>query len=140
MSIHVYILEFTGIRVSFSEPTTGEKVGLSKSYIAVLIYDEKKSFSLSKKDSSNLLINLDYLDFSYKYDILFQKTTFHSYLTTLKKESLNINPYLLSNTNGQNWNDTNDKCTRYGSMELQRRCDKIKFNFKLNYDYNISKC
>ena len=60
-------------------------VGLSISYIDVLIYDERKSFSLSKQDSSNLLINLDCLDFSYEYDNLFQKTTFHSHLITLKK-------------------------------------------------------
>ena len=39
----------------------------------------------------------------------------------------------------QNWNYTNDKFTGYGGMELQRRCDEIKLNFKLNYDYNISK-
>ena len=39
-------------------------VGLSKSLINVLIYDERKLFSLSKQDSSNLLIDLDCLEFS----------------------------------------------------------------------------
>ena len=59
-------------------------VRLSKSYINVLIYDERKLFSLSKQDSSNLLINLDCLDFAYEYDNFFQKITFHSHLITLK--------------------------------------------------------
>ena len=54
-------------------------VELSKYLSNVLIYDERKLFSLSKQDSSNLLINLNCLDFSYEYDNIFQKTTFHSH-------------------------------------------------------------
>ena len=59
-------------------------VELSKYLSNVLIYDERKLFSLSKQDSSNLLINLDCLDFAYEYDNFFQKITFHSHLITLK--------------------------------------------------------
>ena len=46
-------------------------VGLSKTLINVLIYDEREVFSISKQDSLNLLNNLDYFDFSYIYDNLF---------------------------------------------------------------------
>ena len=60
-------------------------VGLSKSLINVLIYDGRILYSLSKQDSSNLLINLDCLDFSYEYDNLFQEITFHLHLITFKK-------------------------------------------------------
>ena len=83
------------------------------------------------------MINLNGLDFAYEYDNLFQKTTFHSHLITLKKELLKINPDLLSNINdtknsddivnsNQNWNNTNDKFNSYSDMETQRRCDEIK--------------
>ena len=54
-------------------------VELSKYLSNVLIYDERKLFSLSKQDSSNLLINLNCLDFSYEYDNLLKKTPFHSH-------------------------------------------------------------
>ena len=65
-------------------------VGLSKSLINVLIYDRRTLYSLSKQDSSNLLINLNCLDFSYEYDNLFQENTFYSYLKTLKKDFLKV--------------------------------------------------
>ena len=82
------------------------------------------------------------------------KNNFSFTFNNIKKESLKINPDLLSKINNtkylddsvnlnQNWNNTNDKFTGYGNMELQRRCDEIisnfKLNFKLNYDHNISK-
>ena len=51
-------------------------VGLRKSSINLLIYDGRTLYSLSKQDSSDLLINLDCLDFSYEYDNLFQEKTF----------------------------------------------------------------
>ena len=38
-------------------------VGLSKTLIYVLIYDEREVFSISKQDSLNLWNNLDCLDF-----------------------------------------------------------------------------
>ena len=38
-------------------------VGLSKTLINVLIYDEREVFSISKQDSLNLWNNLDCLDF-----------------------------------------------------------------------------
>ena len=60
-------------------------VGLTKSPINVLIYDKRKIYSLSKQDSSNLLINLDCLDFSYEYDNLFQETTFFTFLNIKKR-------------------------------------------------------
>ena len=66
-------------------------VGLTKSQINLLIYDERKIYPLSKQDSSNLLINLDFLDFSYEYDNLLQETTFYSHFKTLKKDSLKVN-------------------------------------------------
>ena len=66
-------------------------VGLSKSLINVLIYDRRTLYSLSKQDSSNLLINLDCLDFSYEYDNLFQKKPFNSHLIKLKKELIKVN-------------------------------------------------
>ena len=38
----------------------------------------------------------------------------------------------------QEQNYTNDKFTGFGGMEQQRRCDEIKLNFKLNYDFNTT--
>ena len=116
---------------------------IKKPSINHLIYDGKKSYSLSKQDSSNILINLDCLDFSYEYDHLFQETTFYSYLKTLKKYYFKVNKDLISNENSnqksddsvtskQEWNYTNDKFTGFGGMEQQRRYDEIKLNFKLN--------
>ena len=53
-------------------------VGLKKNQINVLTYDSRKIYSLSKQDSSNLLINLECLDFSYEFDNLFQETNIFS--------------------------------------------------------------
>ena len=124
-------------------------VGSPKSLIKFLIYNERKLCSLSKQDSSKLLINLDWLDFSYEYDNLFQKTLSFK-VNNIKRGINKVNPDLLSNINdtknsddsvnsNQNWNYTYDKFTGYGGIELQRRCDEIKMNFKLNYDFNTSK-
>ena len=124
-------------------------VGLFKTLINILIYDERKVFSLWKQDSFNLLINLDCLNFSYVYDILFQKTTFHSHLITLKKNHWKIDPDFLSNIMeinnsddsanlDQSWNKTNDQFTGYCGFETQGRCNNTKLKFKLNYDYNIT--
>ena len=77
------------------------------------------------------------------------KNNFSFTFNNIKKESLKINPDLLSKINNtkylddsvnlnQNWNNTNDKFNSYGDMETQRRCDEIKMNFKLNCDYNIT--
>ena len=111
-------------------------VGLSKSFMNVLIYDGRILYSLSKQDSSNLLINLDCLDFSYEYYNLFQEITFHLHLITFKKKLIKVNKDLLSHENdtqnpddsvnsNQYWNYTNDKFTGYGGFELQRRCDEF---------------
>ena len=72
-------------------------VGLSKTLIYVLIYDEREVFSVSKQDSLNLRNNLDCLDFSYIDDNLFRKTKFHSHLKSLNKESSKINQEFLLN-------------------------------------------
>ena len=51
-------------------------IGLSKSLINLLIYDRRTLYSLSKQDSSNLLINLDCLDFYMNMIIYFKKQLF----------------------------------------------------------------
>ena len=63
---------------------------IKKSSINILIYDGRTLYSLSKQDPSNLLINLDCLDFSYEHDNLFQETTFYSYFKTLKNIFLKL--------------------------------------------------
>ena len=70
-------------------------VELSKTLINTLIYDERTLFSLSKQNSLNLLINLDYSNVSYVYDNFFQKITFHSHLMTLKQKSMKIDQDVL---------------------------------------------
>ena len=125
-------------------------VGLSKTLINVLIYDEREVFSISKQDSLNLLNNLDYFDFSYIYDNLFWKTNFHSHLKSLNKKSLKINQDFLLNkietknsadsvNYNQSWNKTIDEFTCFGGMETQRMCDEVKVTYKLKYNYNIAK-
>ena len=54
----------------------------------------------------------------------------------IKNDTHNSDDSVNSN---QDWNYTIDEFTGYGSFELQRRCDEIKLNFKLSYDFNTSK-
>ena len=70
-------------------------VELSKTLINILINDKRTLFSLSKQNSLNLLINLDYSNVSYVYDNFFQKIIFHPHLITLKQKSMNIDQEFL---------------------------------------------
>ena len=125
-------------------------VGLTKSQINVLIYDKRKIFSLSKQDSSNLLINLECLDFSYEFDNLFQETNIFPYFKTFKKDVLKVNQDLCYERNeiqksddsvnsNQEWNNTNDIFNGFGGMEYNRINDAIKLEYNINYEFNITK-
>ena len=125
-------------------------VGFRKSQINVLIYDKRIIYSLSKQDSSNLLINLECLDFSYEFDNLFQETNIFPYFKTFKKDVLKVNQDLCYERNeiqksddsvnsNQEWNNTNDIFNGFGGMEYNRINDAIKLEYNINYEFNITK-
>ena len=114
-----------------------------------MIYDEREAFSISTKDSLNILINLDCVDFAYINDDLFRRTIFHSSSNLSNKESKKINNKLLTDqlankdssdsvNSNQSWNHTNEKFTRYGGIEQQRMCDEVKLMFNLKYNYDVT--